>query len=56
LLDELRVHVVPVVFGAGRRLFRSAAEGRLELEPVEVISSPNATHVRYRLPRPNRAD
>lgn len=51
LIDELRIHLVPVILGAGRPLFSPADPGRRELEPVEVVSSPNATHLRYRLSR-----
>ena len=47
LLDELYLHVVPVVLGAGERLLEDV--GDLALEPVEVVASPAVTHVRYRV-------
>ena len=47
LLDELYLHVAPVVLGSGERLFE--AVGDPVLEPVEVVASPAATHVRYRI-------
>jgi len=47
LLDELVLHVVPVVLGGGERLL-DGLEG-LALEPVEVIASPAMTHLRYRV-------
>jgi dihydrofolate reductase len=47
LLDELYLHIVPVVLGAGERLLENA--GDPELEPVEVIASPAVTHVKYRV-------
>jgi dihydrofolate reductase len=47
LLDELHLHVVPVVLGAGERLFEGVGDPRLE--PVEVVASPAVTHVRYRV-------
>src|ERR1700704_6386424 len=49
-LDELQVHQIPVLFGAGRRLFDLLPE-RIELEIVRVIDTPEATHIRYRVRR-----
>ena len=49
LLDELVLHVVPAVIGAGERLYDGL--GGLRLEPVEVIASPTVTHLRYRVLR-----
>ena len=49
LLDELYLHVVPVVLGAGERLLESV--GKPTLEPVKVIASPAVTHVKYRVVR-----
>jgi dihydrofolate reductase len=49
LLDELYVHIVPIVLGAGERLLDGV--GDPTLEPVEVIASPAVTHVRYRVVR-----
>jgi dihydrofolate reductase len=48
-LDELYLHIVPVVLGAGERLLENV--GDPQLEPVEVIASPAVTHVRYRVGR-----
>ncbi|MGZ6707587.1 MAG: dihydrofolate reductase family protein, partial [Solirubrobacteraceae bacterium] len=45
LLDELHLHIVPVVLGAGERLLEGVGDPRLE--PVEVVASPAVTHVRY---------
>jgi dihydrofolate reductase len=47
LLDELRLHVAPIVLGDGERLLDDV--GTPQLEQVEVISSPRATHLRYRV-------
>jgi dihydrofolate reductase len=49
LLDELYLHIVPILLGAGERLL--AEVGDPTLEPVQVIASPNVTHVRYRIRR-----
>jgi dihydrofolate reductase len=47
LLDELHLHVVPIVLGSGERLLEDV--GNPTLEPVEVIASPGVTHMRYRV-------
>jgi len=49
LLDELYLHIVPVVLGAGERLLEDV--GDPTLEPVNVIASPAVTHVKYRIVR-----
>jgi dihydrofolate reductase len=47
LLDELHLHIVPIVLGGGERLLEDV--GDPILEPVEVVASPAVTHVRYRV-------
>jgi dihydrofolate reductase len=47
VVDELVLDIAPVLLGAGERLF-DGLQG-LALQPVEVIDSPHATHVRYRI-------
>ena len=53
LLDELELHVAPVILGDGMRLLDrdldlDSHEG-IELTPVRVIGSPDMTHIRYRI-------
>jgi dihydrofolate reductase len=48
VLDEVQIHLVPVLLGRGRRLF-DVLPSEVELEIVEVIDTPLATHVRYRV-------
>jgi dihydrofolate reductase len=47
LLDELFLHIAPVVLGSGERLLDGVGDPKLE--PIEVIASPAVTHVRYRV-------
>ena len=47
LLDELYLHVVPVILGAGERLLDGV--GDPTLEPVTVVASPDVTHLKYRV-------
>ena len=49
LLDELRLHIAPVVLGGGERLLENV--GDPTLEPIDVVASPAATHVKYRVVR-----
>jgi len=50
MLDELYLHVVPIVLGAGERLLENV--GDPTLQPVKVIASPAVTHLKYRIVRP----
>ena len=52
LIDELRLHIAPLVLGAGERLFEGV--GDLALEPVETSRTPLVTHVTYRVGGPRR--
>ena len=47
LVDELRLHIAPMILGAGERLLENV--GDLKLEPIDVVASPAATHVNYRV-------
>jgi dihydrofolate reductase len=49
LVDEIRLHIVPVLFGVGTRLFDDLGPEQIELEPTEVVASPAATHLRFRV-------
>ena len=50
MLDELQIHLIPVLFGSGLRQF-NVLPSRVELEIVRVINTPDATHIRYRVRR-----
>lgn len=50
LVDEVQLHVVPVVLGEGLPLFDASVTG-LRLTPIRVVHAPNVTHLRYRVER-----
>ncbi len=49
LLDEVQLHVVPVLMGSGEQIFTDLADVRLE--QVETTVGTNVTHIRYRVLR-----
>ena len=51
LLDEIQIHLVPLLLGRGVRLFDNLEGASVGFEPTRVISSPAVTHVRYRVVR-----
>jgi dihydrofolate reductase len=51
LLDEIQVHLVPILLGDGVRLFDHPPDKQLELETTRVIESPAVTHLKFRVPR-----
>ena len=46
VVDELTLDIAPVLLGSGERIFDGVES--LEMEPIEVLHSPLATHIRYR--------
>jgi len=51
LLDELEISVVPLLLGAGVRLFDNLGGATVELEQIRAIEAPGVTHLKYRLLR-----
>jgi hypothetical protein len=49
LLDELALHLIPVLLGRGRRLFDDMPPDRHELELVRALDGPGVLHLRYRV-------
>jgi len=49
LLDELQIHVVPLLLGDGVHLFDRLGIDPVSLEVTRVIASPTVTHLRYRV-------
>jgi dihydrofolate reductase len=51
LLDEIQLHLVPILLGAGRRLFENIGQGSGELQQIKAIEAPSVTHLYYRVMR-----
>jgi dihydrofolate reductase len=49
LLDELELHVVPVLLGDGARIFGSLGNAEVQLEQVKAVEAPGVTHLKYRV-------
>lgn len=49
LLDEMEIHLIPVLLGDGRRLFDGLGPKHVELERVRMLEAPGVTHLRYRV-------
>ncbi len=49
LLDEIQIHLVPVLLGEGIRLFDHIGTEQIELERTRVIESLSVTHLRFRV-------
>jgi dihydrofolate reductase len=52
VLDDLELHVIPVLFGQGRRLFDGLAPEQIELQRTRVLEGEGGvTHMHYRIQR-----
>ena len=49
LVDELRIHIVPLLLGAGTRLFEQTDPKPVQLEITRVRESWFATHLRFHI-------
>jgi dihydrofolate reductase len=49
VLDELEIHLIPVLLGEGRRLFEHLGADHIELELTRVLDAPGVTHLHYRV-------
>jgi dihydrofolate reductase len=48
LVDELQLHIAPLVLGGGARLFEGVGSD-IALEQVRAVEAPGVTHVKYRV-------
>jgi len=51
LLDEIHLHLVPILLGEGIRLFENTGTKQIKLEQISVIEEPGVTHFRFRVLR-----
>ncbi|HVL60466.1 MAG TPA: dihydrofolate reductase family protein [Microbacterium sp.] len=52
VLDELELHVIPVLFGQGRRLFEGLPAEQIELQRIRILEGAGGvTHMHYRVDR-----
>ncbi len=51
LLDEMQIHIVPILLCGGTRLFAEGEEGLGKMEVTRTIEGSNVTHVRYKVRR-----
>jgi len=49
LIDEMQIHLVPVLLGDGARLFENLASAEVGLQCTAVVEAPGVTHLTYRL-------
>ena len=49
LVDELSIHLVPLLFGSGTQMFANLGETHVPLEPAQTIETPEAIHLRLRI-------
>jgi dihydrofolate reductase len=51
VLDELEIHLIPVLLGQGRRLFDNLDPEHIELERTRILEGEGVTHMHYRVRR-----
>jgi dihydrofolate reductase len=51
LVDEIVIHLVPVVLGGGTRLFDHVGTAPIEFRRTEAVEGPDVTHLRFRIVR-----
>lgn len=47
LVDEMEIHLVPMLLGNGERLFAGTGDDLHRLEPVRTVATPKVTHLKF---------
>jgi dihydrofolate reductase len=50
-IEEIQIHLVPILLGQGIRLFEHIGAGKIDLETTRVINAPDVTHLSFRVIR-----
>jgi dihydrofolate reductase len=50
LLDEIHIHLIPVLLGSGVRLLDHLGPEPIELKSIQDVAAPGVTHLSYRVP------
>lgn len=50
-VDEMQLHIANILLGAGRPLFADIGDDQIKLERIQIVPTPLATHIRYRIIR-----
>ena len=51
LVDEIYLHIAPIILGAGKRLFEQIAPRSIQLRHLDTLDTPDAQHMRYEVVR-----
>lgn len=54
LIDEMEIHIVPVLLGDGARLFDNTGGRQVDYECLRVTNSPSVSHYKYRRRKEHR--
>ena len=49
LLDEMMIHLVPMLLGSGIRLFDNLGDEQIELEQTKVVEAPGVMHLKFKV-------
>lgn len=49
LVDEIKIHIAPMLLRRGVRLFDNMGKGLIGLEQVKLVETPGAIHIKYKV-------